>query len=219
MRSRRRRRLVGALLGLVVLAWVGLMAVDLYRADHQLQAGVAALTRIRHEVSTQDLAANRPAKDLAIAEAAFTSAHGDIHNPFTAPLRILPWIGRQVRSVDALSGAAATVVDAGAHTLRQAHALLSAPHHTGSQRAGVIRQLARVVSTLNARLAGISLGPSNGLIGPLAEKRAIFAAELAKLRTGLSRATGATTALSDLLLPDGLVGDDDDSRDGDHSCP
>src|ERR1700722_18136887 len=99
-RRRRRwpRRVVLAGGGLLILAWVGLVGLKLDHAAHLLQTGVTAANRVRNEVTTQDLADNQAASDLAAAHADFAAAHADVHNVWTAPLHVLPWVGRQVSS-------------------------------------------------------------------------------------------------------------------------
>ncbi len=179
--------------------WVAVCAVTLLSAAHQLQGGVTAASAVRGEVTTQDLADNRAARDLTNAVSRFGSAHDLLNAPWLAPLRIVPYVGRQLRSAQALSGAANTVAHAGAQTLGQAHDLLTAPHATPAERAGLVRRLAAAVSTLDRRTAPVDLGPAQALLPVLAAKRATFAGDLAKLRTSLDRGSGATAALADLL--------------------
>ncbi|MDQ2727745.1 MAG: DUF4012 domain-containing protein [Actinomycetota bacterium] len=119
--------------------------------------------------------------------------------PWIEPLQVVPYFGRQLRSAQALSGAAQTVAVAGRQTLGQAHDLLNAPHATPIQRASVVRRLATTVSTLAQRTAHVDLGPSQALLPMLASKRATLANDLAKLHSGLDRGRGATAALADLL--------------------
>ncbi|MDQ2754476.1 MAG: DUF4012 domain-containing protein [Actinomycetota bacterium] len=197
----RRRRLWPWLLGAVVIiaAWGAYSGWSLLRAAHRLQAGVAATDTVRGEVSTEDLANNRPAPDLARAHQDFQSAHRLIDSAWLQPLRLLPFFGRQVRSASSLSGAAEAVTAAGQDALSQAHGLLGAPRQTPAQRSVVIHQLSGTVSTLDTRLSRVSLGPNSGLLSVLRTKRATFADDLAKLRAGLDKAVGATTALTDFL--------------------
>lgn len=194
----RRRWIVGLFL-VVVGIWAAVCAVTLVRAVHQLQAGMTATTRVRSEVSTEDLADNRAAGDLSNAAARFSTAHDLLEDPWLVPLRVIPYVGRQLRSAQALSDAAHNVASAGSQTLGQAHDLLIAPHATPAERTGVVRRLATAVSTLDRRTAHVNLGPSHALLPVLASKRATFANDLARLRAGLDRGSGATAALADLL--------------------
>ena len=194
----RRRWIIGGVL-VVVGVWAAMCAVTLVRAVHQLRAGVTAATQVRGELSTQDLADNRAAGDLGNAVTRFGSAHDLLDEVWLAPLRIVPYAGRQLRSAQALSGAAHTVAGAGHETLGQAHDLLAAPHATPTERAGVVRRLATTVATLARRTSHVDLGPSQALLPVLAAKRLTFANDIASLRTGLDRGSGATAALADLL--------------------
>lgn len=187
------------LLGVMVVVWVGLCALTLLRSATQLQSGVAMTSRVRGEVSAQDLVDNRVGGDLNAAVQHFDRAHRMLSEPWLTPLGVLPYVGRQLHSAQALAAAADTVGRAGSQTVDQAHLLLNAPHATPVERVGVIRRLATTIATLDRQTSHVSLGPGNALLPVLAAKRATFASDLAKLRTGLARGTGATAALTDLL--------------------
>jgi len=184
---------------MVIAGWMVACAVTLVHSATQLQTGVDAIARVRGEVSTQDLADNRAAGDLHNAVGHFGRAHAMLDDPWLAPLGIVPYAGRQLRSTQALASAAYRVAQAGNQTLDQAHTLLDAPRQTPAERADLIRQMAAAVATLSRRTDHIDLGPANALLPALAAKRAAFATDLAKLRTGLDRGAGATAALADLL--------------------
>lgn len=180
-------------------AWLGLCALTLVRAARQLQSGVSAATTVRGEVTAKDVADDRAGPDLRAALTRFTHAHRLLADPWIAPLEIVPYFGRQLRSAQDLSAAAVSVAAAGSQTLQQAHLLLTAPHATPAQRASLVRQLATTVATLSRRLSHVDLGPSQALFPAIASKRATFGNDLAKLRTTVDRGTGATAALADLF--------------------
>jgi hypothetical protein len=187
------------LFGVLVLVWVGVCALHLLHAANDLRSGVAAVNRARGEATATDLANDVPAGDIDTAYTDFSAAHNDVRSVWVAPLRILPFIGRQVRSVDALSGSARTVTAAGREALSQAHALLQAPHQTPAERTTVVSRLASTVATFGQQISHLDLGPSKGLLSELASKRATFVTDLDKLQAGVHQATGATAALADLL--------------------
>lgn len=183
----------------VVVLWVGLCALTLLRSASQLQSGVAVTSRVRGEVSAQDLVDNRAGGDLNVAVQHFDRAHRMLSEPWITPLGVLPYVGRQLHSAQALADAAYTVGRAGSQTIGQAHLLLNAPHATPVDRVAVIRGLAGTLATLDRQTSHVRLGPGNALLPVLAAKRTTFATDLAKLRTGLVRGRGATAALTDLL--------------------
>jgi hypothetical protein len=183
----------------VVVAYGAFSAYRLVHATRELQAGVATVGRVRGELSTANIETTPAGPNLQLAAAQFGEAHRAIHSSLLEPLRILPYVGRQLRSVDALSGAAATITGDGHESLTQVQGLFVAPHHTAEQRAALVRRLATVVSTLNQEVDRVDLGPSDALIPTLAKKRNIFVADLDQLHTGLVKGTAAVSAVADLL--------------------
>ncbi|HSS09831.1 MAG TPA: DUF4012 domain-containing protein [Acidimicrobiales bacterium] len=198
-RRRRLRRLVLAAGVVAVLAWAGVSAVTLVRAVHAMQRGVTAVDDVRHQLGPEDLSADVPSGRLATAETSFRQAHQLLDRPYVAPLRLVPFVGRQLRSVTELAGAATQVTHIGAGSLRDVHATLQAHHHTGPDRLAVLHRLAVIAGTSNTQLRAVRLGPSQGLVKSLVTKRAGFAGDLTKVQDGLAQAQAATAALTDLL--------------------
>lgn len=200
-RTRRRRRrwpwAAGALL--LVAAWAGLVATTLLRADHRLRAGIAAADAAKSHLSIKAVTSGAALADLQAAARDFSGASAAASSALLAPLDVVPVAGTQLRSVSALSKAASTVSEAGAAALSEVRVLLGTARRTGPERAGIAGRLSGVIATLAARVDSVTLGPSSGLLGPLAAKRATFAADLSKLRSGLGKARGATAAVASLL--------------------
>jgi hypothetical protein len=188
-------------LGIVVVlvAYGALSGYRLLTAVHQLQRGVDSVQQVRGELSTSDIENGAAGPDLRAASVQFAQAHRSIGGSLLAPLRVLPYVGRQITSLNDLSGAAATITSVGHHTLVQAQHLFAAPHATPAERTTVIRRLAGVVTTLNQQVDRIDLGPSDALLPVLAEKRNVFVRDLNQLHTGLVKGTGAANAVADLL--------------------
>lgn len=186
-------------LALLLLAWVAAVALLLLRAEHRLQAGVAAAGEARAGLSLSDLTDGAAERPLRAAAADFAAAHRDVASPWVAPLRLLPVVGTQVRSVDALSRAAATVAGAGRSALATVRLLVVRPHHTAAERSALVGRLAATLAGLRRQVAGVDLGPSRGLAGRLARERARFATDLTKLRTILARVGGAAGAIDALF--------------------
>jgi hypothetical protein len=63
----------------------------------------------------------------------------------------------------------------------------------------LLRQLAALASVTHHDLAGIDLGPDQGLVGPVAHERATFLNDLTQVRTTLARTTAAATAAAAIL--------------------
>ncbi len=186
--------LLGVLVALLV-AWGVAVALLLLQADHRLRAGIAAADRARAGLTLADLTDGGAGRSLQAAGADFTAAHRGVSSPWVAPLRVLPYVGTQVRSVDALSQAAATVAAAGDRTLQSVRLLVAEPHHTPAERAGLLARMARALEGLRSEVSDVGLGPAHGLLHRLAHERSVFASDLGKVRSVLDRVAGATGAL------------------------
>ncbi|HXY26761.1 MAG TPA: DUF4012 domain-containing protein, partial [Acidimicrobiales bacterium] len=140
-----------------------------------------------------------PGASLRVAGRDFDAAHGALDSPLLAPVEIVPVIGRQLRSLQALSGAAALVSNVGSDAIAQAHSILDAPHSDSLDRLSTLRTLSRLATVTDRRLARIDTGPSVALIGPLAARHGAFERDLATLRARLQRAAATTTTVADIL--------------------
>ncbi len=194
----RARWLVLGVLGVLVI-YGALSSLRLLQAAHHLERGETAITTVRAELTTADLTESKATPELHVAEAEFAEAHNEIHSSWLDPLHVVPYVGRQVDSLNALSGAAATVTQLGSTALSRVQSLLSAPHHTPAERAVVVRNLASVIDGLNSRVERISLGPSKALLPIIATKRNTFVTDLNKLRAGLNKGQAAADAIATLL--------------------
>ena len=116
-----------------------------------------------------------------------------------APLRILPVVGRQIRSVDALTAAASDVTTIAEARLSEARDLLASAHVDAPERVTFVRNIGRLGRDTDADLAGVHLGPSNGLVGPLAHARDRFVNELGSLRTSAVHISQSSAAVAQLL--------------------
>ena len=118
-RGRRRRRWV-LVAGIVVvlLAWAGVLAARTWSAYRHDQQGLSELAAVRANLAPGQVTAASTQRSLRSAEAAFDSARADLSSPLFAPVTVVPVIGRQFRSVRALSSAAGQVSAVGAELSR-----------------------------------------------------------------------------------------------------
>ena len=198
-RLRLRRRGLWLGIGLVVAAWAVVAAIHLVYARIDSMAGRRAGEAANDQVSPDEILDGEPLPELRAARARFAQAHNHLRSPFVAPVRLLPVVGRQVRSADALASAAVKIADTGIEAVTNARVVLDAPHRTGPQRIDVLRRLAEVAASANRNLTGLSLGPSDALIGPIARARDELADDLERTVTGLRRGSAGARAAADLL--------------------
>src|SRR3954463_9759434 len=102
-RQQARRWWVNVVAGVLVL-WAGVATTRLVRAAQQIHQGTAAVGRARGLFDAADIEARRPVAPIDAAARAFARAHALTSGAVMAPLRYLPVAGRQIRSVEALSG-------------------------------------------------------------------------------------------------------------------
>jgi len=198
----RRRRLVPLLPVLAVvllLGWAGWSALTAVAAARDADAGRAAIERASERSSPAQIVDGEPLPDLRDAQQRFRSARSRLRHPLLTPMRIVPFLGRQIRSADALTGAATIVTETAIDAIEQGRRTLQAPRGSGSQRIALLRSTSKLASDAYERLRGASLGPSNGLIGPLARARREFGEEITELRRTLRNAAIAASAGADLL--------------------
>jgi hypothetical protein len=195
---RRRLVLLGALA--LVVVWAVVAGIFLLRSASDLQAGRDAANEARDHLGAQEVADRVPLPHLKTAARRFASAHKRAHGKVLSPLRILPVIGRQLRSVDALSGSAASVAAVGADAVDRAARVIDHPAGAGHARVVQVGQLAEIVDEVSTRLSKITdLGPNVALLGPLASARADLAKDLEKATKELRDARAGARAALDLV--------------------
>lgn len=197
----RRRRLWPLLLVVVVAlgADAAVSALRLRSAAHEISAGVAAVDRARSGVGVDRLSDGALATDVHRAASHFALAQRQVSGPWLTPLAHLPYIGRQLQSVRALSSAASVVVGSAASALDDVRTTLGSPHQTAGERSALVGHLAATLSVLDDRIKTVPLGPDRALLPALASRRATFAADLTRLQSGLQRASAAAAATARLL--------------------
>ncbi len=196
---RRRRWLIGGPVVLILLAWAGILAAKGLSAYHHDQQGLAALQQVRAELGPDDLTSTASVQRLDGAQMQFDAATSDLSSPLFGPLSIVPVLGRQFRSVKALSSAAGTVAAVGSSFITQVHGVLHQPHGAGPDRVTSLRELSAVSLSAQRQLAHVDTGPSQALVAPLASKYDEFVGQLNEARSRLTKAAGVSAATATIL--------------------
>lgn len=199
--GRRRARwrwplMVGALL---LLAWAMVAGITLARTGLELRSGKSATDRARATSRLADIAEGRPIPELSRARRDFSRANGHALSPVLAPVRLLPVLGRQLRSVVALSDAASKVAMVGEQAMSEGRDLLRQPSGTSAERVSLVTALGGLATRTRAGLQPIGLGPRAGLIPPLADARNKLADELVKVSDQLERGSSGATSVAMML--------------------
>lgn len=195
----------------MVVAWFAIVAFQLTKASRDAGHGVDAMEDAR-EAATGDLASfvdsiGRPDssrarqldRHLTEATESFRSAHDAVGSILISPLRSVPVLGRQIRSVSALSSAAATTSSATHRTFRRLSDIASSTPSTPDGRVAAGRETQATLTAFSSAIRGLDLGPNRGLITPLTDAYNRFAAEVDHLNDTLGRALTAVTGVNRFL--------------------
>jgi hypothetical protein len=190
----------GVVIGaLVVLGWLALAVLMLIVAHHDVSQGVDAIDEARRHADAAAVSEGRLLPALRQARSRFARAHARVGGPVLAPLRVLPFVGRQLSSVSALAGSATKATDAAIGGTVDAQGALSGPTGDLASRSRTARELAAVATRLDERLSRLSLGPRQGLLPPLARARNRMATDVEVLRATLRKGATGGSALADFL--------------------
>jgi hypothetical protein len=216
-RFTRQSKITAAVVAVVVIWALAVVVVGLIAAEH-IRHGEAAVQSARQGLSADGILSGQPVDSLRVAQSNFSDAHGILSSPLLWPVDVLPVAGRQLRSVQDLSGAAEQVAATGITAVGQSQELLRLPHTAGPDRVTALRQLAKLAASTHAALAGINLGPDQALVGPLAHERATFLNDLTQVRTTLARTAEAASSAAAILQGPGtyllLAGNNAEMRSG-----
>lgn len=197
-RRKRRRRLV--VLGVVamLLAWTAVAGYQLVQAKTEAQAGLDKLRSAQQGLDAAELIRGKALPTMRRARTDFDRAASDADSSLLTPFEFLPYVGRQVRSVKALTRGASQVVHVGVSTMEQSSKQLAARTKSGPDRVALLRRLGTVGGDASAELKRVSLGPGEALVGPLAKARAKFARQLDKARRAVSDVSAAATGIAQM---------------------
>jgi hypothetical protein len=195
----RRKKLIWSAVGAVVVLWLIAVAVVLAMGISDASHATAEVNAAKNNLSAADLVSGGPGPQLRAAAAEFTRAKSLLDSPLLAPIDILPVLGRQLRSVQDLAGAAAQVSNIGVTAVTEAKTVLDAPHQAGTDRITALHRLALLGQLTDAALAKIDTGPAHALIGPVASKHDDFIRQLDQTRTKLQHASAVATAVAGIL--------------------
>jgi hypothetical protein len=196
-RSRRTRWIV---LGVVVVAllWTAVATVQVVRARQHAQAGLDRLQAAQQRLDPAELIRGKGLGDLRAAEREFAQASDAADSMFVTPFQVLPVVGRQVRSVRALTGGASTVVKVGVAAMEQSSNELDVTATTGPERIALLDRLGAIGATAADSLKDVGLGPGEALIGPLRSARDRFARQLHKAQRAMRDVRDASNGIGQM---------------------
>ncbi len=198
MAAGKRPRWVFPVAGLVV-AWVVGVGIALLSAHREIRSGLRAVDAARSKANASAVVEGRLLPELRTARADFATARRRVDGPLLAPARVLPFVGRQLRSVSSLSAAATKVADVAIAGTNDAQPVLAEPGGSNAARAASARRLGQLAGRAETELRGIGLGPRVGLLSPLARARNRLADQVAEIQDALGKGATGGRAVADLL--------------------
>lgn len=193
-----RRRLVRRVAIGAVLTWVGVMIVMVAYGVLSLQNAKAQLSGVKNELSLATLDDTNVPGAKATAHS-MGRAHSMFNSPVILPLKVLPVVGRQLRALNALSGAGERAIRIGIDTRAKALPIAKNPPKDGEARLATLAATEKVAHDGTAALAKLDLGPAKNLIGPLADTRTKFGIELNRIGDLLQRTEASAAGLAAFL--------------------
>jgi hypothetical protein len=182
-----------------LLVWVVLGVAWMAWAVHAADAGRDHLLEARTTLTPNDLLAGTGTDLVLAAQDDFERAESRASSPVAAPLRILPGVGDQVASIEAMAAAAADVSKVAANAIEEASAELNVAVPTGEGRVALLRDVADVAERASARVAVVELGPSAGLLGPVRTARDELTTELTEVEITMLNLRDAALGMADVF--------------------
>lgn len=195
---KRRRRLVVLLVVLLLIGWTAAAGYRLVQTETQAQAGLDKLRVAQRGLGPAELIRGKALPTMRAARADFDRAASSASSPFLTPFQVLPFVGRQVRSVKALTTGASKVVRVGVTTMEHASRELTTKTAAGTDRVALLQRLGLIGADAHAQLDRVSLGPGDALVGPLARARSKFAGQLHKAQRAASDVEVASTGVAEM---------------------
>ncbi len=195
-----------------MLTWLIAAGWQLWIARSNIDSALDSLTEAR-AVAVSDLdgfvqAATTAGDDLEeeavsdrlrAAASDFSDARAAVRHPALRSLGVVPVLGRQLRSVDALASSASTATNAGAEAFGDLSALLSEDLDGPERRVSVTAEVTDRLKQLQSDLEALDLGPANALVSPPGSARDRFATEYNSVLAALATAVDAAEGSLDFL--------------------
>ena len=197
-RRPRRRRLILALIVLAGMAWTAAGAYQLVAARDHAQTGLDELEAAQKDLGPAELIRGKGLPAMRAARGEFDQAADAADSTFLVPFKVLPFVGRQVRSVDALTSGASTVVHVGVEAMERSTKELDTTSAAGPERVALLERLGAIGRQASAALADVGLGPKDALVGALADARSKFARQLRKAQRAMLDVDLASTGIAEM---------------------
>ena len=209
-RRRSRLPLILGAIALVVVVWLVAVAVQVSSMAADVANGVAHVEKARG--GTKDLMSLVGSiggdDDDRVVDAGdeldagvedFDAALATAESPVLAPVKVLPVLGRQLRTATTLLDSAVQVGSDTSAAIDQLQEIAGEPAGTPADRLAAVRASQVVLDELSADIADPDLGSDTALIGPVRDARERFVDQLTQTRTTVESASLSLEGVGDLL--------------------
>ncbi|MBJ7382601.1 MAG: DUF4012 domain-containing protein, partial [Acidimicrobiia bacterium] len=168
-------------------------------ARSKAQAGITRLESAQGSLSAADVLRGEGLAEIRAANRDFVSAAHSSGSFFLAPFEVLPIIGRQLHSINALASAAASITQIGAGVTESAQRAVAIPAAGGPERVALVESLGKIAERASTDLDRVDLGPGNALVSPLADARSRFVTQVDRIRQATSDLQVASGGLATIM--------------------
>jgi hypothetical protein len=183
----------------IVAVWLWTVIVGLTLGVLLSRDALHRVQRATTTVAPEDVVVGSHLGSLRRARDELDIAHLLSEHPAIRVLDVVPYVGRQLRSVRSLYGASHEVLAVGVHAIDRSQAGIAGMKKGGEARVNGMRTIATVAAQSQAHLEGIHLGSTQGLAGPLAHAQEKFAARIPKLTKALGELHATAQGLTSFL--------------------
>ncbi len=214
-RRRSRLPLVLGAIAVVILVWAVAVAIQVSSMTTSVTDGVAHVDEAR--AGTDDLMSlvgavsapgDGPGQEDQVVDAAaqldeavvnFTAALDTAEGAVLAPVRVLPVLGRQLRTTTTLLRSAVEVGTDTSTAIGDLRDIAGRPAETPQDRLAAVRASQQVLDDLGAALSDPDLGRGTALIGPVRDARDRFARQVEQTRATVESASISLAGVGQLL--------------------
>lgn len=181
--------MLGAVL-LILLVWLGAAALSTHRAVGSARSGLEKMDGLRDTTDggidslieslvgpTDEIQEEDAAIRLSSAASDFADASSALDSWIMAPVKVIPVLGRQVRSASALARSAEIVASEAAVAVEELDAVLADSTADPGARLAAVGRSENALRLFREGIDEIDLGPNEALAGPLAAARNRFSDE------------------------------------------
>lgn len=186
-------------LGVGTAVWTAAVVVVLVGVVESAREVPDELDEIRADLSIDSMLDGTAVENMQSLRVQLRAIDRGVGSPVIAPLRLVPGVGRQIRSAGALSTAGIEATDIGMHLLDELTANLDGPLPSGADRLRFVDEIEVLLADGRAAIDDVTLGPDGPLFSELAEARTKAADGLDDLGQFIGRAEALTASVRSLL--------------------